>query len=148
MHLQLLYDNGATVEQVRGLILASVRCMYFLHLRCNDTYGPNIFWQSYYGRVDEWEKLGGTFCQQGLLSYHIYVFLHDRSWISPWIKSISDALDITGHVFPSRVSGHCDVIGNRLWRHQQTEGERMSPGGVVKILVFSVIYDFVMSSKK
>ena len=46
-------------------------------------------------------------------------FLHDRPWILPWIKSISNELDITCHVFASQLSDHCDVIANRLWRHQQ-----------------------------
>ena len=35
------------------------------------------------------------------------------------IKSISNELDITCHVFASQLSGHCDVTANRLWRHQQ-----------------------------
>ena len=48
-----------------------------------------------------------------------YVFLHDPPWISPWIKSISNELDITCHVFVPKLSGHCDVINNRLWRHQK-----------------------------
>ena len=39
--------------------------------------------------------------------------------ISPWIKSISNELDIIIHVIASQLSGHCDVISNRLWRHQQ-----------------------------
>ena len=47
------------------------------------------------------------------------IFLHDRPWISPWIKLISKELDITCHVFVSQLSGHCDVIANQLWRHQQ-----------------------------
>ena len=46
-------------------------------------------------------------------------FLHDRLWISSWIKSIYNELDITCHVFASQFSGHYDVITNRLWRHQQ-----------------------------
>ena len=29
------------------------------------------------------------------------------------------AVDITIHVIASQLSGHCDVISNRLWRHQQ-----------------------------
>ena len=49
----------------------------------------------------------------------MYVFLHDRPWISSWIKSISNELDISCHVFASQLSGHYDVIANRLWRHQQ-----------------------------
>ena len=35
------------------------------------------------------------------------------SWISPWTKAI------TFHVLASQLSGHCDVINNRLWCHQQ-----------------------------
>ena len=50
---------------------------------------------------------------------NLRVFLLDRPWISPWIKSISNELDITCHVFASQLSGHCDVIADRLWRHQQ-----------------------------
>ena len=70
-----------------------------------------------------------------------YGFLHDRPWISPWIKSISNEWDITCHVFASQWSGHCDVIVNRLWRHQQSV-KRVSKtrGWCVKILVFSVIF--------
>ena len=63
--LKLLYDNGATVEQVRGLILASTQCSHFLHMRCHGIVGYAIYWQSYYGRVDNWETLRGTFCHQG-----------------------------------------------------------------------------------
>ena len=46
-------------------------------------------------------------------------FLHDRPWISPWIKSIFNKLDITCHVFASQLSSHCDLIACRLWRLQQ-----------------------------
>ena len=81
--------------------------------------------------------------------YDIPPFLHDRPWISPWIKSISNELDITCHVFASQLSGHCDVIANRLWRHQQNvKRASETRGWCVKILVFSVIYGFVMSCKK
>ena len=45
-------------------------------------------------------------------------FFHDRPWISAWIKSISNELDITFHVLASQLCGHCDVISNRLWRQQ------------------------------
>ena len=63
-------------------------------------------------------------------------FLHDRSWIAPWIKSISNELDITCHVFASQLSGHCDVIADRLWRHQQNVMRASEPRGFcVKILV-------------
>ena len=46
-------------------------------------------------------------------------FLQDRPWISPWIKSISNELDIIIHVIASQLSRYCDIISNRLWRHQQ-----------------------------
>ena len=49
---------------------------------------------------------------------HCSAFLHDRPWISPWIKSISNELDITIHMIASKLSSHCDVIANWLWRHQ------------------------------
>ena len=40
--------------------------------------------------------------------------LHDRPWLSPWRISISNELDITIHEIASQLSGHCDVISNRL----------------------------------
>ena len=68
-------------------------------------------------------------------------FLHDRPWISPWIKSISNELDITFHVIASQLSGHCDVISTRLWRHQQnvqSQTEQVSHGtGVWRSLFLS-----------
>ena len=74
----------------------------------------------------------------------IHNFLHDRPWISPWIKSISNELDITCHVFASQSSGHCDVIANRLWRHHQNvKLASETRGWCVKIVVFSVIYGLV-----
>ena len=39
-----------------------------------------------------------------------YIFLHDRPWISMWMKLISNELDITFHVVASQLSGHCDAI--------------------------------------
>ena len=45
--LQLLYDNGATLEQVRSMILSSLRCKHFIHLRCFEFYAGDIFWESY-----------------------------------------------------------------------------------------------------
>ena len=56
-------------------------------------------------------------------------FLHDRSWISPWIKSIYNELDIAIHVIASQLSGHYDVISNRLWRHWRNKNwARETPG--------------------
>ena len=78
-----------------------------------------------------------------------HCFLHDRPWISRWIKSISNELDITCHVFASQLSGHCDIIANRLWRHQQNvKRASETRGWHAKILVFSVVYGFVVLCKK
>ena len=77
------------------------------------------------------------------------VFLHDRPWISPSIKSISNELDITCHVFASQLPGHCDVITNPLWRHQQNVKRARGDAGVMcEAPRYSVIYGFVMSCKK
>ena len=67
-------------------------------------------------------------------------FSNDWPLITPWIKSISIKLDITPHVIASQLSGHCDVISNRLWRHQQNEN-RASGTRVrcVKIVLSSFI---------
>ena len=70
------------------------------------------------------------------------IFLHGRPWISPWIESISNELDITVHVIASQLSGHCDVIGNRLWRHPQNEDRASETRGrCVKIVVLSSFMD-------
>ena len=75
--------------------------------------------------------------------------LHDRPWISPWIKSMSNELDITIHVFALQLSGHCDVISNRLWRHQKDENQASETGGrCEKSVFFIVTYGFVMPCKK
>ena len=100
------------------------------------------------GLYYQWSGVG-LFYFQGLSNGDNMVFLHDRSWISPWIKSISSELDITCHVFASQLSGHCDVIANRLWRHQQNvKLASKTLEWCVKILVLSVIYGFVMSCEK
>ena len=74
-------------------------------------------------------------------------FLRDLSRITPWIKSIFNELDIISHVIASHLSGHCDVISNRLWRHQANVNRARETRGV-KIVVFIVIYGFIMSCKK
>ena len=67
-------------------------------------------------------------------------FLHDRPGISPWIKSISNELNITIHVIASQLSDYCDVINNRLWRHQQNvDPVSEARGRCVKIVVFIII---------
>ena len=69
-------------------------------------------------------------------------FLHDRPWISPWIKSISKELDIVIHVIASHLSGHCDVICNRLWPHQQNGNwGSETRERCVKIVVLSLFMD-------
>ena len=76
-------------------------------------------------------------------------FLHDWSWISPWIKLISTELDITINVIVSQLSGYCDFINNRLWRHQQNVNPASEARGrCVKISILIVIIIFVMSCKK
>ena len=80
---------------------------------------------------------------------NIHTFLHDRPWISPWTQSISNELDITIHVIASQLSRYCDIIRNRLWRHQQNEDRASKARGrCVKVVVFIFIYGFVMSYKK
>ena len=69
--MQLLYENGSTSEQVRGLIFASTQCEYFLHMRCKRVDPGRNYWESYYGRVNRWEKLGGTICQQGSCAWKL-----------------------------------------------------------------------------
>ena len=69
-------------------------------------------------------------------------FLHDRPWISPWIKSISNQLDITIHVIASQFSCYCDVISNRLWRHQQKKDRASETRGrCLDIVVLSSFMD-------
>ena len=58
------------------------------------------------------------------------------------IKSISNESDITCHVFASQLSGHCDVIANQLWRHQQNvKRASETRGWCVKILVLAPLKD-------
>ena len=65
-------------------------------------------------------------------------FLHDRPWISPWIKSISSELDIIIHVIALQLSGYCDVINNLLWLHQQNVNlAREARSRCLKIVVLS-----------
>ena len=46
----------------------------------------------------------------------------------------------------SQLSGHCEVIGNRLWRHQQNVNRpNETRRRCVQIVVFIVIYIFVAS---
>ena len=106
-----------------------------------------IFKHSYGHRVS-WIHIFIFRCTEGVGICHGFginwknAFLHDRPWISPWIKSISDGLDITVHVIASQLSGHCDVISNWLWRHQQNENSAsQTRGRYVKIVVLSSFVD-------
>ena len=83
-----------------------------------------------------------------MCSVNIPNFLLDWPWISLWIKSISNELDITIHSIASQLSGHYDVISNRLWQHQNENQASETWGWCVKIVAFTVIYGFVMSCKK
>ena len=87
----------------------------------------------------------GLFYQHGLTLIPAritnHMFLHDRPWKSPWMKSISNELDITCHVLSSQLSGYCDAIANQLWRHQQNvKRASETRGWCVEILVFSAIH--------
>ena len=83
------------------------------------------------------------------LSTDICFLLHDRPWISPWLKSIHNELDISIHVIASQLSGNCDVTSYRLWRHQQNENRASETRGRwEKIVVFIVFYELVTSCKK
>ena len=51
-------------------------------------------------------------------------------------------LDITIHVIAPQLSSHCDVINNRMWRHQQNEDRvNETPGRCVKIVVLLSFMD-------
>ena len=74
---------------------------------------------------------------------------NDNFLCSQWMKSTSNELDITIHVIASQLYGHCDIISNRLWCHQQNENwASETQGRCVKIVVSIVSYGFVMSCKK
>ena len=65
-------------------------------------------------------------------------------WISSCIKWISNELDITIHAIVSQLSRYCDVISNRLWRHQQNEDRASeTQGRYIKIVVFVIIMDTI-----
>ena len=67
-----------------------------------------------------------------------FLFLHDWPWILPWIKSISNELDIIIHVITSQLSGHCDFISNLSWHHQQNKKRASeTQGWCVKIVALS-----------
>ena len=63
--------------------------------------------------------------------------------VNTWIKSISNQLYITFNAIASQLSGHCGVISNLLWRHQQNVNRA---SGTLRR--FIVIYGFFISYKK
>ena len=99
-----------------------------------------IKWGSHSLITAEWTDIETS--HPMLIKIKLKYFLHDRPWISPWMKSISNVLDITIHVIASQLSGHCDVISNRLWRHQQNENRASEKRGrCVKIVILSSFMD-------
>ena len=114
-------------------------------------WGSGLLWTEIGCLISRTDYLGLRFAmyQQGRSMEKENHFSHERPWISPWIKLISNELDITIHLIASQLSGDCDVISNRLWRHQQNEHRASETRGrCVKLVVFIVIYGFVMSCKK
>ena len=139
-------DSAASIDATDYMYMPSVRHfgnwkIIYDHGGCNMfgcTCNVNPLWH-----------LGPNIHAWWILTMRNIRFLHDRSWISPWIKSISNELDITIHMIASQLSGHCDIISNRLWRHKHNENRASETRGrCVKIVIFIVIYGFVMSCKK
>ena len=84
-----------------------------------------------------------------LMTMYDNQFLHDWPWVSPWIKSICNELDITCHVFLSQLSGHCDIIANRLWRYLQNVKQASDTRGCcVKILVLASFMESLCRVRK
>ena len=54
--------------------------------------------------------------QRILVAVNIYYSYTTGHEFLPWIKSISNELDIICHVFASQLSGYCDDTANGLWR--------------------------------
>ena len=78
------------------------------------------------------------------LIMHIFNFLHNRPWISLWIKSITNELDIIIHSCLAIVTSSaidCDVIS---W----TKIERGDTGTMCKDHRFCCVYGFVRLCKK
>ena len=119
---------------------------------CPSTFTNYVNYNSVTGKIFLWGLIASVTCIYRLFSQgfvtaqgqaiRYYSFLHDRPWMSPWIKSISNELDITCHVFASQLPSHCDVIANPLWRHQQNvKRARETRGWCVKILVLASFMD-------
>ena len=69
--------------------------------------------------------------------------------VNIYIKAISNELDIIIHVTTSQLSGYCDIITNRLWRHRQKVNPASEARGwCVKIIIFIVIFIVIMLCKK
>ena len=72
---------------------------------------------------------------------HVF-FLHDWSWISPWIEFTFNEFDITIHLIALQLSSHCDVISKRVWRHEPKENRASETRRrCIKIVVLSSFMD-------
>ena len=128
-----------------------LKCYHTLKRKCHHVDNPDVHWrrrQASMSPVNTRVVNLMTFPFPCSLSHwHWWFvkkkkFLHDRPWISLWIKSISNELDITCHVLSSQLSGHCDVIANQLWRHQQNvKRASETRGWCVKILILAPFVD-------
>ena len=76
---------------------------------------------------------------------YIYSLIHGR--YNCHFNMHSNELAITIHLIAPQLSGHCDVISNQLWCHQQdvNQASETWPSRSVKVVVFIIIYGFVMS---
>ena len=77
--------------------------------------------------------------------FHITILLAPV-WENPLFISRSSPPSI--HMIVSQLSGHCDVISNQLWCHQQNENCEWDMGTMCKDRLFVVIYGFIISCKK
>ena len=78
---------------------------------------------------------------QGIVEDKDLPFLHDRLWISLWIKLISNELDFIIHVIASQLSRHSDIISNRLWCHQHNEDQERHGDDVLRSSFFTSFMD-------
>ena len=82
-----------------------------------------------------------TILQMTIIRWYNYDYIHDRPWISPWIKLIFNDLDVTFHMFESKYSGNCDIISNWLWCHlQNVFSTSKKQCQCVRVVIFLVIY--------
>ena len=112
-----LRDERTTLPRIRGYILVLAYLPFLPN--CHNT--PT---QTIYSLTSIWHivlSCGNTTPKFTFSTIFWHTFLRDLPCTSSWIRiqSISNKLDITFHVLSSQLCGHCDVISNRLWRHQK-----------------------------